>query len=36
MMAAFTKMADAQATFGAEQIGQVNAHDAQVVRTDLY
>ena len=36
MMAAFTKMADAQAEFGAEQVAQVDAHYAHEVKHNLY
>ena len=36
MMAALTRIDDAEATFGDEQVEQVNAHYQQVVRNDLY
>lgn len=36
MMAAFTKMADAQAEFGADQVELVNAHYAHEVKHNLY
>lgn len=36
IMAAFTKVNDPAASFGAEEIDQVNAHYAQGVRNDLY
>lgn len=36
MMAALSKLGDAAATIGAEQIEQIDAHYSQAVRNDLY